>query len=295
MTSNDELKKILMDIQGDTKGLSSKLDKVQSELKVLTKENARLKKFVTWNSEKVSDLELKNKLLENKLNNCEMKLELFLNKDRMNNIILFKIPDSLTENENLTETVKTIFDKAEIVCDIDNIVSVKRIGNTVGSRPILITFNNKDIKADIFRKVKNFGNMNIGVSNDYSKVLREKRREQHNQLLECKLLLEDQGKTVQIRGHYIVMDNKSYDLDMTLKYLYVSQAEAPPLTDESSDEETDDPADSVISTASKKRGRKPGSKNVGGRKMKSLKLDSKSGGIDKFFSPSTSRNKKKRQ
>lgn len=175
MTSNDDLKNILMDIQGDTKALSNKLDKVQCELKVLTKEIAYLKKFVSLNSEKVSDLELKNKLLENKLNNFEMKLELFLNKDRMNNIVLFRVQDSPTENENLMETVKQIFDKADVICDIENIVDIKRIGNTEGSRPILITFKNKDIKADIFHKVKNFGNMNIGVSNDFSKALREKK------------------------------------------------------------------------------------------------------------------------
>lgn len=76
------------------------------------------------------------------------------------------------------------------------------------------------------------------------------------------------------------MDNKTYDLDMILKYLHTLQGDVNPAGEEFSDEEVDDSADSVISTASKKRVRLNGSKNVGGKRIKSLKLDANNSTIN---------------
>lgn len=188
--------------------------------------------------------------------------------------------DTPAENVNLLETVKQIFCKAKVSVNADNIISVKRIGNTEGFRPILVIFKNQDIKYDIFRKVNNFNILNIGVSNDLSRELREKKKLQYNKLLECKSLLEEQGKSIKIQGHYIIIDHKTYDLDMTLKYLLSSQ-HVPPTFDELSDGEDDDTAKSTIPMGNKKRGRTPGSKNDARKKIKTLSSKVDDGPIKK--------------
>lgn len=222
----------------------------------------------------MSELELKNQILENKLINCKMRFELFLNKVKINNIMLFKVQDSTTEIENLLETTIQIFVKAEVTCDNGNIVSVKRIGNTIGARPILVTFDNKEIKDNIFSMMKNFGKMNIGVLNDLSKVLRENKNEQYSKLLECKLFLEHQGKSVQIKGHHIIMDNKRFDLNMILNYLHNLCSNALGYDDDPFDEETNQ---SLVNTDRRKRSRSTGAKNTVGRKAKNLKYNAKNG------------------
>lgn len=72
MTSNDDLMKVLIEVQGDTKSLRSKLDKMESNLTNLSEENKYLKKNILLVNDKVSELEWKNKVLENKINTCEI-------------------------------------------------------------------------------------------------------------------------------------------------------------------------------------------------------------------------------
>lgn len=251
MTSNEELKDLLINIQTNTRNLNDNMDSVESEIKVIRSENAALKKDISSYSEMISALKAENNVLKNKMIKCEIKIELLINKDRANNIILFKVNDTSKENENLPETVCEISCQAEVTLDPNNIISTQRIGKIPDSRPIIIKFLNPKRKAEIFKKIKNFCAMKIGVSNDLSKEIREKRKILFEKLLVCKQSLGKQGKTTYIKGQYIIMDNKSYDLDTATKLTQSSQKFLASNGNESDD--TDDSTTYFKSTASKKR------------------------------------------
>lgn len=114
MTSNDDLKKLLLLIQSDTSSLNKKVDNIESDIKVLRAENEKLSNEVMECKSKYSDLKVENNFLLEKINTCESKLDYLLNKERENNLILFKVKDSPKENINLQETVKSIFTKAHV-------------------------------------------------------------------------------------------------------------------------------------------------------------------------------------
>lgn len=105
-----------------------------------------------------------------------MKIDYLLNREKAKNIVLFKVSDTSSENENLLEIVISIFKKAEVDIEKKDISDVRRLGKKEGNRPILISFENEKDKFEIFKKARNFGNMGLGFSNDMKKELREKKR-----------------------------------------------------------------------------------------------------------------------
>ncbi|XP_051158194.1 uncharacterized protein LOC127279709 [Leptopilina boulardi] len=216
MTTNDDLKSLLIDIK---KELSGKLDTVESEIKALVKKNAARTEEISLMVKKVNKLETRNDFLENKILNCESKIDSLLNRERAKNIILFKVKDTIAENENLLKTLRDIFHHAEVTLEMRDIVATRRLGKVAGARPILVTLTNQGSKSMIFQKAVNFGKNNIRLSNDLPKEIREKRRKEHRELLDYKQLLEKQGIVVSIKGRYLVMDNKFYDAVTVSEYL----------------------------------------------------------------------------
>lgn len=90
------------------------------------------------------------------------------------------------------------------------------------------------------------------------------------------------------------MENKTYDLEAALKYIH-SSLHPLPSSDEPSDEEGVDSAESTISTKStlsKKRVRPTGSKNGISKKVKKLSTNTDNLSLKIFFSPSNSAEKR---
>lgn len=191
MTTNEELKSLLIAMRND---LSEKLDTVYKDIKELVKENAARTKEISQVDKKVIDLEARNRILEDKVLSCENKIESLLNRERAKNIVLFKVKDTDVENDNLLKTVREIFQSAEVNLEEKEIVAARRLGRVAGSRPILVTLDSQDCKPAIFHKVKNFGKVNIGLSNDFSKEIRQRRSMEYKEFLNFKQLLVNQGK-----------------------------------------------------------------------------------------------------
>lgn len=259
MTTNDELKELLLKIQSDTSSLNKKVDSIEGDVKELRTENAKLSKDVAIYKRKYSELKSNNEFLTEKIVACESKIDYLLNKERENNLVLFKVKDVQKENENLLDTVKSIFTSAEVNIQDAEISKVRRLGTREGSRPILVSFYNKNSKSAVYRSAKNFRDLNVGFANDMTKELREKRKTEYKILREAKVLLEQQGKTAIIKGSKILMENVTYDVTAIQSYLYQKQGNLQN-DDILSNYDSDDSSISTVSVTTRKRGRPRGSK-----------------------------------
>lgn len=91
MTSNKNLKEILLKTQSDISVLNKILDSIESDIKVLNAENAKLSKEMLDYKQKYSVLKTNNTILFDKIVICESKIGHLLNKERENNLVLFKV------------------------------------------------------------------------------------------------------------------------------------------------------------------------------------------------------------
>ena len=153
--SNGDLKRTLDDILYSNGKISGKIDAFQ-------RENTTLKK--------------ENQILLKKINQLERDLNYLLNKERMNNLLLFNVKPSEQDLSNLTKTIVELFKKNSVKISSEEIKDVKLLGKEKSDkRPILVSFVKAATKADIFRNIKSFKNNSIWISNDLSKRQREER------------------------------------------------------------------------------------------------------------------------
>lgn len=87
MTTNDDLKVLLLNIQSD---LNKKMDIMERDIKVLRTENAKFSKDFSSHNTQCRELKVKNKILERKVDSCEAKIDYLLNREKCKNLILFK-------------------------------------------------------------------------------------------------------------------------------------------------------------------------------------------------------------
>lgn len=199
---------------------------------------------------------------------------------------MFKVKDSASENLNLLETVKSIFEKAEVNTQGKEITQVRRLGKVEGNRPILISFTNQKCKSEIFQKAKNFGKLNLGFANDMTKELREKKKIHYDKLREIKITLEQLGKIAVIKGSKILMEDKFYNIEEISEIVRLSQSETGK-NEENYNGDSDESTSSRTSNASRKKGRPLGSKNLLlNKKQKSLKSEKK---LAEFFQSSVTK------
>lgn len=175
----------------------------------------------------------------------------------------------------MNETVLSIFEKTEVNIQEKDIIDVRRLGKKEGNRPILVSLADQKCKKEIYQKAKNFGKLSLSFANDMTREMREKKI-QYNKLREAKSLLERQGKTAEIRGSKIFLDNLYYEIDELHEVLPPSQA-VEPENDDDYNGDTDDSTISRVSTASRKRGRPQGSRSsLNSKRLRSTNSGKKS-------------------
>lgn len=97
MTTNDDLKELLLNFQSD---LSQKIDKMEKELRKLRSENAKVTNDILTHNLKYRELKVKNKNLEMKLEVCKNKIDFLMNREKGKNLELFKVKDNPEKKKN---------------------------------------------------------------------------------------------------------------------------------------------------------------------------------------------------
>ena len=103
--------------------------------------------------------------IKKKLNSAKKYFEQAHTLVRANNILLFKVEDNADFNKNLFTNVLQIIKQAEVNISEFCIVTIVRLGNKIGHRPILIKLIAPRWKQFFFNQVDNFRNMDIGIPN----------------------------------------------------------------------------------------------------------------------------------
>lgn len=156
MTSNDELKSILMDIQRDIKTTKSDVGQLKKEIKTLNL-------FELF-------------LLIGKVDRLEKCLESLDIKERFRNILLYNVKDSPEDRKKTLQTVLNTFTEANQTMKEKHIESAIKLGKFIGNRPILVKLDNVKTKTYVFDNNQKLKSLDIGMPNDYTKTELETRK-----------------------------------------------------------------------------------------------------------------------
>lgn len=109
---------------------------------------------------KAIQLNEENKRSNERINLLEKNMNCPTNKDRANNVVIYKVPGNEQENKNLLITVKNIITSVNTNISTESVIETKRLGKQEGSNPILVTLNDLKWKTMIFEDKKALGHTN---------------------------------------------------------------------------------------------------------------------------------------
>ena len=158
-------------------------------------------------NEKFENLEIKNEVLEKKIEEQTNKIKYFEREFRRRNLILFGVEESEKTYDELEGIVINIISTyINITCDTSNIEAVRRLGKKGEKiRPIVITFNTLGFKLKIQRNKKLLQDTSYYLKEDYPIDILIKRKELQVQLQKEK----DAGNTAFIKyDKIIILKNK---------------------------------------------------------------------------------------
>lgn len=194
----EELKYMLADMQQDIKQQKQDMQKLKEDIKCT---------IIDSLNKKFSNLELKNELLEKKIEEQSNKISFLERQSRRRNLILFGVEESEKSYDELESMVINIINTyIKLSCNYSNIEAVRRLGRkSERVRPIVITFNTLGLKIKIQKNKHNFKNTPYYLKEDYPMEILIKRKE-----LQVQLQKElDAGNTAFIKyDKLIVLNNK---------------------------------------------------------------------------------------
>lgn len=158
-------------------------------------------------NEKFNNLELKNELLEKKIEEQTNKINNLDRQFRRKNLILFGVEESEKSYDELERMVINIINTyIKISCDTNNIEAVRRLGKKGEKvRPIVITFNTLGFKLKIQKNKNHLQNTSYYLKEDYPIEILIKRKELQVELQKEK----DAGNTAFIKyDKIIILNNK---------------------------------------------------------------------------------------
>lgn len=155
-------------------------------------------------NEEFNNLELKNELLEKKIEEQSNKINNLERQCRRKNLILFGVDQTEKSYNGLEKKVINIINTyIKTSCDTYNIEAVRRLGIKGGKvRPIAITFNTLGYKLKIQKK-HNLQNTSYYLKEDYPIEVLIKRKELQVQLQKEK----DAGNTAYIEYNKIIVSS----------------------------------------------------------------------------------------
>lgn len=154
-------------------------------------------------NKKILDLEKTVEILLQKLHTSD-------NVARARNVLIFKVEENLNEKENTLKKIMEIFRQIGIDINEFCIEAAYRIGKPGNNRPILVRFIAPRWKSLLFKKIKEFADMGMAISNDQTKEERLERKELV--MFKNKLNLEG-GRNIKIKGKKLWIDNKEFTLE----------------------------------------------------------------------------------
>ena len=122
---------------------------------------------------------------------------------------MFKFKDDQETNKDLLKSVVKALGDADTRMVEDCIDNVRRLGNSQGNRPVLITFMAQRFKAIAFQHFKKFLNQGIVIANDLTKREQEEKK--------CMIKHQATSKSIGIesflRDNKLKVDNRLYNLE----------------------------------------------------------------------------------
>lgn len=281
MTSNEDLKALLISLQQDVKDTKTGVKQMAEDIQSLKQADEKLLKEIQVFKKKQKILEGKNEDLEEKVKTLEDKLENILIKDRRNNIFLYNIEDSRAINHNLLQSVLKILNDCKIVISEEQIDKISRIGKVAGKRPVIITFKSSLPKSTIYENAQNLKESNIYFSNDFTPSQQQTRRE----LIKLKLGLRENGINAAIKGTKIAFDGNLYDLPSFRQLLRDKNLMSEERQEDDHDSDGESSSTSIISSVSakRKRGRLTKEKNEDKVARNNKKIKHKESSIKTFL------------
>lgn len=135
------------------------------------------------------------------------------NAERVNNLLFFGLEDSETRNENFQEYILEII--RSIINDFPaaELMSTKHLGETIGSRPVLVTFKQNKWKRLLFKNTNRLRERKIFIAND---LTREQRAEK-KLLVELMPSLRNKMLHPKLRDDGIVINGTLYSREQLLE------------------------------------------------------------------------------
>lgn len=179
--------------------IENKLSNCHEELKKLTLENAELRE---------ENIKLKEQVMEQ-----DDRLDLLEKETRKKKIVIQGIQDSQEECDlELKEKIRTVLRKIEVQINIENetqeVIRLGRYGNG-RTRPVLIELNTWNKKWEIMKsakKLRDFKDLKIWITEDYSKKVREQRKT----LLDHMKKARANGQKAVISYNKLIVNGDSY-------------------------------------------------------------------------------------
>lgn len=109
MTSNEELKTILMDIQQDIKSTKNYVGQLSEDVKTLKSSDEKILLELKIYKNKCTILEKNNNELTEKVNTLDKSFETLMIREKFGNVIMHNVKDSIEGKKDTIQTVLKIF------------------------------------------------------------------------------------------------------------------------------------------------------------------------------------------
>lgn len=218
----EEIKNLLINVQQELKKQKQDMTEMKEDIKNTINNNI---------NEKFKNLEIKNEVIEKKLEEQAKKINILERQIRRKNLVLFGATETEKSYEDLEKIIITIINTYfKVSCDNNNIESVRRLGKKGDKpRPVVITFTTMGLKIKIQTNKKSLQNTQYYIKEDYPLEVLNKRRELQTQLLKEK----EAGHTAYIKyDQLIVLHNNKNSTNNQLNKRNLS--ESPELPNHSS-------------------------------------------------------------
>lgn len=172
--------------------------------------------------QRISDVEVNRRKLEARLDNLE-------NRSRRTNLVFFGIPDdTVRESWEESETLVRRICKGNLDIDVTSIQRAHRLGTFKerSCRPIIASFQNWKERDNIMRNAFKFKNSAYSVSEDFSALVREKRRKLWDYSKEKR---QDKNNKVYLTYDKLVINGDTYAWDFEQSMPILVRKKAPPI------------------------------------------------------------------
>ncbi|CAK1594927.1 unnamed protein product [Parnassius mnemosyne] len=192
----DEIKKLLENMQREIKQQKTDMLEMKEDIKISINNNI---------NEKFKNLQLKNELLEKKIEEQTIAINNFERHIRRKNLVIFGVEEQEKSYHELEKRIIDILNtNFNLKYDNNNIEAVRRLGRKSDKvRPVVITLSTLGLKIYIQKNKKRLEKTPYYIKQDYPIEILKKRKELQTQLKKEKEL----GKKALIKYDKLIVLN----------------------------------------------------------------------------------------